>query len=139
MAVDIPTLVQRLDGELRAIGSAPFDRFARHADAMLDEREFFIRKAICWVLRETAKRRPEEVIAWLAHRPSERGDDARGGSLPARIVVNRAHCWLQGEAVRRVARRYVTLRGAALTVQCSPVATRLRSRSIASQTSTKRV
>lgn len=47
---------------------APFDRFARHADAMLEEREFFIRKAIGWVLRETAKRRPEEVIAWLAPR-----------------------------------------------------------------------
>jgi 3-methyladenine DNA glycosylase AlkD len=47
---------------------APFDRFAGHADAMLDEREFFIRKAIGWVLRETEKRRPHEVIAWLAPR-----------------------------------------------------------------------
>jgi 3-methyladenine DNA glycosylase AlkD len=47
---------------------APFDRFARHADAMLDEREFFIRKAIGWVLRETGKRRPGEVIGWLAAR-----------------------------------------------------------------------
>jgi 3-methyladenine DNA glycosylase AlkD len=47
---------------------APFDRFAAHADAMLDEREFFIRKAIGWVLRETAKRRPHEVIAWLGAR-----------------------------------------------------------------------
>ena len=35
---------------------------------MLDEREFFIRKAIGWVLRETEKRRPDEVIAWLAPR-----------------------------------------------------------------------
>jgi 3-methyladenine DNA glycosylase AlkD len=47
---------------------APFDRFARHADALLDEREFFIRKAIGWVLRETAKRRPDEVFAWVAPR-----------------------------------------------------------------------
>jgi 3-methyladenine DNA glycosylase AlkD len=47
---------------------APFDRFAAHADAMLDEREFFIRKAIGWVLRETEKVRPHEVIAWLAPR-----------------------------------------------------------------------
>jgi 3-methyladenine DNA glycosylase AlkD len=47
---------------------APFDRFAAHADAMLDEPEFFIRKAIGWVLRETEKRRPDEVIAWLAPR-----------------------------------------------------------------------
>ena len=49
-------------------GGAPFDRFARHADGMLGEREFFIRKAIGWVLREAGKRRPDEVIAWLAPR-----------------------------------------------------------------------
>jgi 3-methyladenine DNA glycosylase AlkD len=47
---------------------APFDRFTSHADAMLDEKEFFIRKAIGWVLRETGKRRAPEVIAWLAPR-----------------------------------------------------------------------
>lgn len=47
---------------------APFERFARHADSMLDEKEFFIRKAIGWVLRETGKRRSPEVIAWLAPR-----------------------------------------------------------------------
>ena len=47
---------------------APFERFARHADAMLDEPEFFIRKAIGWVLRETGKRRAPEVTAWLAPR-----------------------------------------------------------------------
>ena len=35
---------------------------------MLDEREFFIRKAIGWVLREAGKRRAPEVIAWLAPR-----------------------------------------------------------------------
>jgi 3-methyladenine DNA glycosylase AlkD len=47
---------------------ASFGRFGRHADALLDEKEFFIRKAIGWVLRETGKRRPDEVIAWLAPR-----------------------------------------------------------------------
>jgi 3-methyladenine DNA glycosylase AlkD len=47
---------------------ASMARFAGYADAMLDEREFFIRKAIGWVLRETAKRRPDEVFAWLAPR-----------------------------------------------------------------------
>ena len=50
----------RADGDL-----APF---LRRADAMLDEREFFIRKAIGWVLREVGKRRPAEVAAWLAPR-----------------------------------------------------------------------
>ncbi len=54
-------------------GDGDFGRFARYADAMLDEREFFIRKAIGWVLRDTGKRRPELVADWLtprAHRLS---------------------------------------------------------------------
>ena len=42
--------------------------FLRRADAMLEEKEFFIRKAIGWVLRELSKRRPDEVTAWLAPR-----------------------------------------------------------------------
>jgi len=41
---------------LRA-GGGDFERFARYADAMLEEKEFFVRKAIGWVLREVAKRR----------------------------------------------------------------------------------
>jgi 3-methyladenine DNA glycosylase AlkD len=45
-----------------------FDRFAGYADAMLGEREFFIRKAIGWVLRETAKRQPDLVAGWLTPR-----------------------------------------------------------------------
>ncbi len=55
--------------QLKPLGQeAEFARFATYADAMLDESEFFIRKAIGWVLRETGKRRPEEVYAWLAPR-----------------------------------------------------------------------
>jgi 3-methyladenine DNA glycosylase AlkD len=49
-------------------GAGEFERFSRYADQMLGEREFFIRKAIGWVLRETAKRRPDLVAAWLAPR-----------------------------------------------------------------------
>jgi 3-methyladenine DNA glycosylase AlkD len=45
-----------------------FPRFAGYADAMLGEREFFIRKAIGWVLRETGKRHPDVVATWLAPR-----------------------------------------------------------------------
>jgi 3-methyladenine DNA glycosylase AlkD len=45
-----------------------FERFGRYADAMLSEREFFIRKAIGWVLRETAKQRPDRVYEWLLRR-----------------------------------------------------------------------
>lgn len=42
--------------------------FLRRADAMLEEKEFFIRKAIGWVLREVGKQRPADVAAWLAPR-----------------------------------------------------------------------
>ena len=49
-------------------GEGDFERFAGYADAMLEEKEFFIRKAIGWVLREAAKRRPELVASWLGPR-----------------------------------------------------------------------
>jgi len=52
---------------LRA-GGGDWDRFTRYADAMLDEREFWIRKAIGWVLRDTARRRPDLVFAWFLPR-----------------------------------------------------------------------
>jgi len=47
---------------------APLHRFLARAEPMLEETEFFIRKAIGWVLREAGKRRPQEVAAWLAPR-----------------------------------------------------------------------
>jgi 3-methyladenine DNA glycosylase AlkD len=49
-------------------GAGDFRRFARYADRMLEEKEFFIRKAIGWVLRETGKPRPDMVYAWLLPR-----------------------------------------------------------------------
>jgi 3-methyladenine DNA glycosylase AlkD len=49
-------------------GEGDFERFGRSADAMLEEKELFIRKAIGWVLRDTAKRRPELVYQWLLPR-----------------------------------------------------------------------
>ncbi len=49
-------------------GGGDFGRFGQYADTMLAEREFFIRKAIGWVLRDTARRRPEMVAQWLAPR-----------------------------------------------------------------------
>lgn len=57
---------------LRTLGRrGSFDgwsRFCEFADEMLDEREFFIRKAIGWVLREASKQRPEPVRAWVLPR-----------------------------------------------------------------------
>jgi 3-methyladenine DNA glycosylase AlkD len=41
------------------------DRFFAYAELLLDEREFFIRKVLGWVLREVAARHPERVSAWL--------------------------------------------------------------------------
>lgn len=49
-------------------GGGDFERFARYADAMLDEQEFFVRKAIGWVLRDTARKRPALVYEWLLPR-----------------------------------------------------------------------
>ena len=46
-------------------GGGDFERFARLATPMLEEKEFFIRKAIGWVLRETSKKRPELVRRYL--------------------------------------------------------------------------
>ncbi len=51
-------------------GRGDFLRFSRYADRMLEEREFFIRKSIGWVLRETGKPQPDTVFAWLLPRAS---------------------------------------------------------------------
>ena len=45
-------------------GQPDRERFERYATPMLAEKEFFIRKAIGWVLRETAKKDPAYVSAW---------------------------------------------------------------------------
>lgn len=43
-------------------GRGDWARFVRYADSMLSEKEFFIRKAIGWILREVSKKRPERVV-----------------------------------------------------------------------------
>ncbi|HWM93271.1 MAG TPA: DNA alkylation repair protein [Thermoanaerobaculia bacterium] len=53
--------LRRADGD--------WDRFTRYADRLLAEKEFFIRKAIGWVLREVSKKRPERVVEYVAARP----------------------------------------------------------------------
>jgi 3-methyladenine DNA glycosylase AlkD len=47
---------------------AELEPFGGYADEMLEEKEFFIRKAIGWVLREAGKRRPQDVATWLGPR-----------------------------------------------------------------------
>ena len=51
-------------------GAGDWGRFTRYADALLPDREFFVRKAIGWVLRDTARRRPGMVLAWVEPRAS---------------------------------------------------------------------
>jgi 3-methyladenine DNA glycosylase AlkD len=45
-------------------GQPDLARFTRYAEPMLAEREFFIRKALGWVLREISKSDPVWVAAW---------------------------------------------------------------------------
>jgi 3-methyladenine DNA glycosylase AlkD len=49
-------------------GKPDLVRFTRYADPMVEEREFFIRKALGWVLREIAHKDPTWVAAWVAAR-----------------------------------------------------------------------
>ncbi len=49
-------------------GEGDWPLFTRLVDAMLDDKEFFVRKAIGWVLRETSKKRPKLVSDCLLPR-----------------------------------------------------------------------
>ncbi|HZE33596.1 MAG TPA: DNA alkylation repair protein [Actinoallomurus sp.] len=49
-------------------GGPDLDRLSRYGDALIEEREFFIRKALGWVLRELAKSEPAWVTAWVRDR-----------------------------------------------------------------------
>jgi 3-methyladenine DNA glycosylase AlkD len=68
-------------------GEGDFPRFSRYADAMLGEGEFFIRKAIGWVLRETARKQPELVYEWLEPRA------ARASGVTIREAVKYLSDW----------------------------------------------
>lgn len=73
-------------------GRGDFPRFGRHADAMLEEKEFFIRKAIGWTLRDTSRKRPDLVSAWLLPRA------ARASGVTLREAVK----YLPAAASRRI-------------------------------------
>ncbi len=68
-------------------GGGDWETFERLASGMITEREFFIRKAIGWVLREVSKKNPAPVAAFLcAHRADVSGLTMREGAkyLPAK-------------------------------------------------------
>jgi 3-methyladenine DNA glycosylase AlkD len=52
-------------------GRPDLPRFTRYAEPLLAEREFFIRKAIGWVLREISKHDPGWVASWTQRHLSE--------------------------------------------------------------------
>lgn len=54
-----------------AAGQGDFENFERRAIPMLQEREFFIRKAIGWVLRSTCKRTPSRTIGFVERHAGE--------------------------------------------------------------------
>lgn len=64
-------------------GRGNVERFTDLADQLLEDRERFVAKAIGWVLRDTAKRRPELVTAWLLPRA------ARASRITVREAVKR--------------------------------------------------
>lgn len=66
-------------------GEGDWDRFVGYADAMLEEKEFFIRKATGWVLREVSKRRPDRVVGFLETRA------ARASGLTFREATKYLH------------------------------------------------
>jgi len=69
-------------------GGGDFELFASFASRMVGEREFFIRKAIGWVLREVGKKRPDLAYGFLSeHRGEVSGLTLREGSkyLPGEL------------------------------------------------------
>ncbi|MEV0404532.1 DNA alkylation repair protein [Actinoallomurus sp. NPDC050550] len=49
-------------------GTGDLTRLAKYGDALIEEKEFFIRKALGWVLRELSKKDPDWVTAWVRDR-----------------------------------------------------------------------
>lgn len=54
-----------------AAGQGDFEHFERRAVPMLQEQEFFIRKAIGWVLRSTCKKTPLRTIGFVERHAGE--------------------------------------------------------------------
>lgn len=67
-------------------GGGDWDRFCRYADSMLHEKEFFIRKAIGWILKHIE--RPDLVWDWVEPRLDDMsGVTKRGPEVPRRPLT----------------------------------------------------
>lgn len=114
--------VLALLGPLRR-GPAHWRRFVRAADALLGEREFFIRKALGWVLREVSKRDPRAVVRFVAPRL------ARLSGVTFKEAVRRLPAAERAALeVRRAALLRRPVRGAARAPRTAAPARRARSR-----------
>jgi len=49
-------------------GDGDLDRLSAYGDLLIEEKEFFIRKALGWALREVVKTDPGWVVAWVTPR-----------------------------------------------------------------------
>jgi 3-methyladenine DNA glycosylase AlkD len=93
-------------------GGGDFALWSRLARPMLEEREFFIRKAIGWVLREVSKRRPELTYGFLRKnrdRVSRLSLQEGAKYLPASrrtaLGLPGAAAWVARENRRKVSKR----------------------------------
>ena len=88
-------------------GGGDFARFARYADGMLDEPEFFIRKAIGWVLRDTGQKAPRAGLRVAAPTgaPGLGGDRPGGGETPLPAAARGGPGGPLSRASRRRSRR----------------------------------
>ena len=77
-------------------GGGDWERFTRYADAMLEEKEFFIRKAIGWILRDTSRKRPDMVTAWI---------EPRAGRASG-VTIREAVRWLAPDDHERIMAAY---------------------------------
>ena len=57
--------------QLKSKSATDADRLFAYCDALLDEKEFFIRKAVGWVLREYSRTAPDDVVDYLERRESK--------------------------------------------------------------------
>ena len=96
---------------LRA-GAGDFALWSRLAASMLEEREFFIRKAIGWVLREVSKKRPALTYAFLQEHRDEvsrlsllEGAKYLSASQRTALGLPAQAAWVAREARRKAAER----------------------------------
>ena len=82
-------------------GRPDLARFTRYAEPMLADREFFIRKAIGWVLREISRRDPVWVARWTD----------RHSSLMSGVTFREAVRRLPAEEAERLRQSRPLLRG----------------------------